>query len=169
MAFKEYMIKRKAEAKSVAITIAAYVVAAILGVLVYPYILKFLGGGIALLVLVGFIYIAFQFTSRLNKEFEYICTEDCMDIDVIMNKSKRKRLLTFNTAQIEVIANVNDSQYNNLLSGSFDKKIDATSGRKGVDVYFAIVEKDGRTLLKFEAPKEMLEMMQKYARSKIHL
>ncbi len=167
MAFKEYMIRRNAELKNVLITLVAYIAAAFIGIIVYPYLAPF--GGIALLVAVGLIYLAYHFTSRLKKEFEYILTDDNMDIDVIMNKSRRKRLLSFSTAQLEIIANVNDSQYSNMLGGNFDKKIDATSMRKDADVYFAIVEKGGRTLLKFEPPKEMLEMMQKYARSKIHI
>ncbi len=169
MAFKEYMIKRNAEFKNVLITLACYIVAVVIGIIVFPYLLKFLGGGAALLVAVGLIYLAYHFTSRLKKEFEYICTEDCMDIDVIMNKSKRKRLLSFNVSQLEIIAPANDSQYNNMLGGNFDKKIDATSKRSDTNVYFAIVEKDGKTLLKFEPPKEMLEMLQKYARSKINI
>lgn len=169
MAFKEYMIRRNVEFKNVIITLVAYIAAAVIGIAVFPYLLKFLGGGIALLVAVGLVYLAYHFTSRLKKEFEYILTEDNLDIDVIMNKSKRKRLLSFSTAQLEMIASVNDSQYNNVLSGNFDKKIDATSGHKDAQVYFAIVEKGGRTLLTFEPPKEMLEMMQKYARSKIHI
>ncbi len=169
MAFKEYMVRRNTGLKNVLITLIAYIAAVIIGYIVFPYLLKFLGGGIALLVVAGLIYLAYHFTSRLKKEFEYICTEDCMDIDVIMNKSKRKRLLSFSAAQLEIIAGISDAQHNNMLSGNFDKKIDATSKRKDAEVYFAIVEKDGRTLLKFEPPKEMLEMMQKYARSKIHI
>lgn len=167
MAFKEYMIKRNVELKNVLITLVSYIVAAFAGIMVYPYLAPL--GGIALLVVVGLIYLAYHFTSRLKKEFEYICTDDCLDIDVIMNKSKRKRLISFNVSKLEIIASVKDSQYNNMLGGNFDKKIDATSRRSDANVYFAIIEKDGKTLLTFEPPKEMLEMLQKYARSKIHI
>ena len=167
MAFKEYMVRRNLDLKNVLITLAAYIAAVGIGLIVFPYLAPL--GGIALLVVVGLIYLAYHFTSRLKKEFEYILTDDNMDIDVIMNKSRRRRLLSFTVAQLEIIAGTKDSQHNNLLSGNFDKKIDATSRRKDTDVYFAIVEKDGRTLLTFEPQKEMLEMMQKYARSKIHI
>lgn len=167
MDFKEYMVRRNLDIKNVLITLAAYIAAVVIGLIVFPYLAPL--GGIALLVAVGLVYLAYHFTSRLKKEFEYILTDDNLDVDVIMNKSRRKRLLSFTVAQLEMIASVNDAQYNNVLSGNFDKKIDATSRRKDADVYFAVVEKGGRTLLTFEPPKEMLEMMQKYARSKIHL
>lgn len=167
MAFKEYMVRRKTELKDVFITVISYILALIIGYIVFPFLLPL--GGIALLAVAGLIYLAYRFTSRLKKEFEYILTDDNMDIDVIMNKSRRKRLLSFSVAQLETIARTNDCQHNNKLLGNFDKKIDATSKRNDRDVYFAIVEKDGKTLLKFEPPKEMLEMMQKYARSKIHI
>lgn len=167
MDFKEYMVRRNLDIKNVLITLAAYIAAVVIGLIVFPYLAPL--GGIALLVAVGLVYLAYHFTSRLKKEFEYILTDDNLDVDVIMNKSRRKRLLSFTVAQLEMIASVNDAQYNNVLGGNFDKKIDATSRRKDADVYFAVVEKGGRTLLTFEPPKEMLEMMQKYARSKIHL
>lgn len=167
MDFKEYMVRRNLDIKNVLITLAAYIAAVVIGLIVFPYLAPL--GGIALLVAVGLVYLAYHFTSRLKKEFEYILTDDNLDVDVIMNKSRRKRLLSFTVAQLEMIASVNDAQYNNVLGGNFDKKIDATSRRKDADVYFAVVEKGGRTLLTFEPPKEMLEMMQKYARSKIYL
>ena len=167
MDFKEYMVRRNLDIKNVLIMLAAYIAAVVIGLIVFPYLAPL--GGIALLVAVGLVYLAYHFTSRLKKEFEYILTDDNLDVDVIMNKSRRKRLLSFTVAQLEMIASVNDAQYNNVLGGNFDKKIDATSRRKDADVYFAVVEKGGRTLLTFEPPKEMLEMMQKYARSKIHL
>ena len=167
MDFKEYMVRRNLDIKNVLITLVAYIAAVVIGLIVFPYLAPL--GGIALLVAVGLVYLAYHFTSRLKKEFEYILTDDNLDVDVIMNKSRRKRLLSFTVAQLEMIASVNDAQYNNVLGGNFDKKIDATSRRKDADVYFAVVEKGGRTLLTFEPPKEMLEMMQKYARSKIHL
>lgn len=167
MDFKEYMVRRNLDIKNVLITLVAYIAAVVIGLIVFPYLAPL--GGVALLVAVGLVYLAYHFTSRLKKEFEYILTDDNLDVDVIMNKSRRKRLLSFTVAQLEMIASVKDAQHNNVLGGNFDKKIDATSRRKDADVYFAIVEKGGRTLLTFEPPKEMLEMMQKYARSKIHL
>lgn len=167
MEFKEYMIKREPNLKDTLITVLAYILAIVIGVSLFPILMIF--GGLALLVVVGLLYFAYHFTSRFKKEFEYIVTEDCIDIDVIMNKSKRKRLLTFNIAQMEIIASVKDTNYNHMLKRSFDKTIDATSRKSDANVYFALVEKNGKTLLKFEPPREMLEMIQRYSRSKVHI
>lgn len=167
MEFKEYMIKREHGFKEVLITVVSYILAIVIGVALFPLLTAF--GGLALLVVVGLIYFAYHFTARFKKEFEYILTEDCIDIDVIMNKSKRKRLLSFYLSQAEIIAPVNNAEFKRILSGQFDKKIDATSKRKDANVYFAVVEKNGKTLLKFEPPHEMLEMLQRYARSKVHI
>ena len=167
MEFKEYMVKREPNLKDSLITVLLYVLAIVIGILLFPLLAAF--GGVALLVLVGLIYFAYHFTARFKKEFEYIVTEDCIDIDVIMNKSKRKRLLSFNIAQMEIIASVKDTTHNHMMRGSFEKKIDATSNAKGKQIYFAVVEKNGRTLLTFEPPREMLEMIQRYSRSKVHI
>ena len=167
MAFKEHMVKREIGIKDIFIILIVNIVAVVLGVIAFSYVAKF--GGIALLVAVGVVYFSYLFASRRKKEFEYICTDDNMDIDVIMNKSKRKRLLSFDISHTEIIAPVKDEQYKHMLEKNFDRKIDATSKRKGAIVYFAIIEKDEKTLLKFEPTREILEILQRYARSKVHI
>lgn len=49
------------------------------------------------------VYGAFKVSGMLNIEFEYIVTNGCMDIDKILNKSDRKRVVSFECRNIESI------------------------------------------------------------------
>lgn len=56
--------------------------------------------------------------AELNAEFEYSYTENTFDVDIIKNRSKRKRVLSVNVAEIELMAHIDDkehlSMYENL-------------------------------------------------------
>lgn len=169
MEFKEYMIKKQKTAKESFLVVLGYLLATFVSFLLFGFGMRPPFGSMVFLLIVAVYYFTYIFTSRLNKEFEYIFTKDNIDIDVIMNKAKRKRLISFTLAQTEIIASLNDGNYNSLAKGSFDKTIDATSGKKDAHVYFAVVEKNGRTLVKFEPSYTILESLKKLARSKIHI
>ena len=164
MEFNEYMIKRKKSAALKLLSVLIYFAATILALLSLVLLLRY--SGIGLLVAVAFYYFAHKISSQMNKEFEYIRTEDIVDIDVIMNKTKRKRLISFSVKNAEIIASVNNTSYNTKLKESFSKVIDATSGRRDANVYFAIIS-DKNTLVKFEPPYSILTNLQVYAPSKV--
>ena len=167
MAFKEYMIKKELTGIDMILTFFIYFAAFILGFAMLLFGIRY--SGLVLLVIVGLFYGAHMLSSRLRKEYEYICTDDCVDIDVIMNKSRRKRLISFDIASTEIIACVKDERYSDYLRGRFDKTIDATSGRRDADIYFAIVDKNGRCLVKFEPPYNMVSALSQFAKSKVHI
>ena len=164
MEFNEYMIKRKKSAALKLLSFLIYFIATILALLSLVLLLRY--SGIGLLVAVAFYYFAHKISSQMNKEFEYIRTEDILDVDVIINKTKRKRLISFSVKNAEIIASLNNASYNERLKKSFSKVIDATSGHRDANVYFAIIE-DKNTLVKFEPTFAILTNLQVYAPSKV--
>lgn len=165
MEFKEYLVKRKKGAKELFLTVLLYIAALILAFACMNFIPSI--GGIEALLAVGCFYGAYWVSAKFNREFEYVITDDCVDIDVIYNASTRKRLISFSVKDVEVIASVKDSNYNSILKGEFKNTIDATTLRADANVYFAVLEKDGRTLVKFEPPYAALETLKKFAPSKV--
>lgn len=165
MEFKEYLVKRKKGAKEMCLTMLLYLAALVLAFLCMNFIPSI--GGIEALLAVGCLYGAYRISAKFNREFEYVITEDCVDIDVIYNASNRKRLISFSVKDVEVLASVKDANYNSKLKGEFKKTIDATTARADANVYFAVLEQDGRTLVKFEPPHAALEALRKYAPSKV--
>ena len=169
MAFKEYMIKRELSPLDRIATLLLYAAAAAVSLVVIVLFLPTQLASISLLAVFGLFWLAHYLSARLRREYEYICTDDCIDIDMIMNKSRRKRLISFDMKNTELLASVGDPDYANVLTSQFDKTIDATSGRRDAQVYFAVVDKNGRTLVKFEPTYNMLTSLQQYARSKVHI
>ena len=64
---------------------------------------------------------------------------------------------------------MNDVNQKHLLNGSFSSVIDATTNRKDANVYFAVAEKNGRVLVKFEPPFVALEILKRHAPSKVFI
>ena len=164
MDFKEYLIKREKTVKEKFLTVLLYFAATVLAYvcLIIPYI-----AGIGALLAAGCYYAAFKLSSKFKREYEYITTGDGMDIDVIYNASTRKRLISFSIKDVEILASVEDSNHNARLRSEYKKIIDSTTNRADANVYFAVLEQEGRTLVKFEPPYDMLEILKKYAPSKV--
>lgn len=170
MDFKEYLIKKEKTPMEMCLTVLIYMAAtmiAFVAIMFMPALGAF--SGLGLLLAVGAYYFGHKLSSRFSKEFEYVQTEDVLDIDVIYNKSARKRLVSVSVKNVELMANVKDDLYNTVLKEQFDKVIDATTGKKDANIYFAVYQKDGRVLLKFEPPTALIEGLQKFAPLKVHV
>lgn len=165
MEFKEYLVKRKKGAKEICCTVLLYIAALVLAFLCMNFIPSI--GGLEALLAVGCLYGAYWISSKFNREFEYVITDDCVDIDVIYNASNRKKLISFSIKDVEILASVKDANYNSKLKGEYKRIVDATTARADADVYFAVLENDGRTLIKFEPPYAALEALKKIAPSKV--
>lgn len=166
MDFKEYLIKRNKSGKEILYTVLLYIAAVILSVIILMVVPPELGG-INFLLAAGAFYGAYYLSAKFNREFEYVITDDCVDIDVIYNRNSRKRLISFSIKDAHILASANDESQKHLLNGVFDNEIDATTNRKDAVIYFAIVDKNGRTLVKFEPPYAALEILKRQAPSKV--
>ena len=165
MDFKEYLVKRNKSVVERILTVLIYLSALVLSCVCLFKIPSVAGFGA--LLAVGCFYGAYRLSSRFKREYEYIITGDSVDIDVIYNAANRKRLISFSIKDVRILAAINDVNYTQMAKGSFGKTIDATTNRKDANIYFAILEKNGGTLVKFEPPYAALEMLKKHAPSKV--
>lgn len=103
--YYEHLVKIKKDLKSYGMLALIWIV---MLAIIFAAVL-FLGLANPLcLILIGFgIYGAIQLTKMLDGEYEYILTNGEIDIDVITAKSNRKRIITFNCADIEKIERYN--------------------------------------------------------------
>ena len=169
MAYKEYMIKKQKDVGAKLFTVLMYVAASVISIIAFLLLMPIGFGSAVALIIAGAFYGAYRLSGNMNKEFEYIVTEDIIDVDVIVNKSKRKRLISFNLESVKVLADINDAQFKHYLNESFDTVIDATSGRKDKKVYFAIVEKTNKVLVKMELTESIVQGLYEISPSKIHI
>ncbi len=163
--FKEQMIAVKPNSKTQIKKTLVIVVGIILAVVGMIFGGSFIGPIIVVAALFGGSYLI----KGMNLEYEYILTNDELDIDKIMNKEKRKRLLTLDLKEINVMAHIDDG----VRKPEFEraqKTIDVSSGEKGPDTYVIVfMNKNDLTQLILEPNKEMQQAMFRRSPSKIHL
>jgi hypothetical protein len=113
---------------------------------------------------------AFYLMGFLKVEYEYIFTNGELDIDVIYNRSRRKRMFSSHVNKFEIMAHVQDMNQ----AGSFNSAQvthDYSSGQVGADTYAFLVSKDGKQQkIIFEPNEKMLKAISgSMSRSKLHI
>ncbi|MDR0326134.1 MAG: DUF6106 family protein [Oscillospiraceae bacterium] len=106
---------------------------------------------------------------RLNLEFEYIVTNGEMDVDKIMGRNSRKRIMTVDCRNFDILAPYKTDYRGEYESQAITTVVDVSSHTEAPGRWFAIFHaKDGkRTLLIFEPSERMLEAFRMYIRNKI--
>ena len=101
--YTEQLIKKQGDMKDLVIkaVLVAVAIVSVLTVFIFPMGLIF---PIIVIAMVWFLI------SRLNVEYEYLYVNGDLDIDKIMNKSKRKRVFSTNVKEMELFAPVNSER-----------------------------------------------------------
>ena len=83
----------------------------IAGTLLLSYLIMMFIPQFAMILIIGLFYLAYVLISKLNIEYEYALTNGELDIDMIINQKQRKRLLSVNCRDFDVVAKVDSLQY----------------------------------------------------------
>ncbi len=159
--FCEYIVKVKKN--PVELTISALGI--ILAVILLGFSLFFLFtpfSSFVLLIDAGVVYGAYILITHFNVEYEYILTNGDIDIDKIIAKRKRKRVLSFSTKEFEIVAPYKQGEnYTNVLD---------LGTRNYENAYYAVFSKDGqKKTLVFNPPQKMIEAMKTYSPRTVNL
>ena len=150
--FKEQLVKRRPDAKAT-MTKAALILAALflmglvlvlLGANPFTFMLWFA-------ILFG-VYFVFR---RLNIEYEYVLTNNELDIDIIYGKSRRRRIFTANVRDFEAFRQAGGSEMEHSFS-SAQARVDYSSGVGGGDKYELLVNHKGKKMRIIFEPNEDL-------------
>lgn len=185
--FMEYLIKRKRSAKDNVIValliVAALMVSLVLFIALFIMSLSLAGAqeqasqfsslflGLGLLLIAGVWYGAYILINRRSIEYEYILTNSEMDIDKIMAKKGRKRMISFDFKEAEIVANINDDMHNSAYKNSQDIKLqDFTGNKDNGNVYFVDISVEGeRTRVLFQPTSRMMESIRKFNPSRVFI
>ena len=122
-------------------------IAAITGIWLLAFIICFLLvlfmgylGSFSFLLIAGALYGAFKLSCRFNVEYEYIVTNGTMDIDKIINKSSRKRVLSFELATVSRLEKFNQG----LLSSVNSKEIVTACNLNDPEAYLMVSSSEGK-------------------------
>lgn len=179
----EHIVKHKKETKATVCVVGIYTLAAILSlvliVAMYAVAWALMENQIGQFAFsIGFLLIAFVwylailFAKRFNVEYEYIFTNNFADIDKIMSKSQRKRIISFDFQEIELCANVKDEAHNDVLKrdSSNIKVYNLTGDESNGGVYFVDFNNDGtRTRIFFQPTSKMMETVRRFNPRCIHV
>lgn len=118
---------------------------------------------ILVVVVVGVVFLM----RRFNIEYEYVFTNGELDVDKIINKSKRKRALSFHVSNIEIMVQVDNKDHARELE-KFDKLYDFSSGVNQENTYVAICDTNGQRLkIILEPNDKMFDAIKAYIPRKI--
>lgn len=169
--FLEYLVKKKPDNKTVAKKALI-----ILGVIVLSVILFILSAAVRALsfificAIMGAIYGAWFLSTSLNLEFEYIVTNGDMDVDKIVAKRKRRRVISIKFREIEVMAKVNGEHKREFDNHSVKTFLDVSASPLADDAYFLITRnsKMGLTRVIFTPDERIINSAHKFAPLKVH-
>ena len=159
--FVEYMVKRKMPLQVRILNIVCWVFGIIIALAILFSGQK-LSGGLKALLAAGVIYVLWRFVSSGNLEFEYALTNDEFEVDKIIAKKRRKRIVSIKCSEIGIMAPVNSNEYESRKNNkTYEKLIDTSSGLLSENLYFADFSyKQQRVRMLFE-PNDKMKLSMK--------
>lgn len=169
--FCEHLVKRKKKSSEKLFTAALILAGVLFTVFVFLYLLPwtfyFLQPltPVILPLLVAVWWGILILAKRYNIEFEYAVTGSDLDIDKIINKKKRKRVVSTSVRSFEIIAPLNSSRYSDAYKNLL--LVDCSSRKENADTYFAVYFVDGQQkCLIFDPTEKMLDMIKRFCPDK---
>lgn len=168
--FIEYLVVKKIDTLDkikIALLTVAMVLAFILVILVVSNItvIAFLG----IFLEMGVIYGYWLLVTSFKIEFEYALTNGELDVDKIISKRKRKRLITVKIREVDIMAPVLGHEDNEFLKQNFKTVIDASSSPLSPNAFFISTHnaKLGLTKLIFEPDQRIIDVCKSTASRKV--
>jgi len=163
--FKEQIVKRQQTGKDTLKRIGLFI-AAILIFLIAQAIIPPIAVILGTAALLG----AFFLGSFLKAEYEYVFTNGELDIDIIYNRSRRKRAFSCTMNKVEVMAHVEDKNHIGEFHRAQETR-DYSSGVVGPDTYAFLINHGGKYLKIIIEPNEkmMAAIRGAVSRTKLHI
>ena len=148
----EHMVKRKMQAADFAAIAATAVAGYLLFEVARISVDAGVAGGIALVFACIGVYVV---SVIVRKEFEYILTQNHLDVDCIYAQSRRRRKITVALENVRTL-----ERYNPKKTYPVKQMLDFSSRQKDAQMYALVcVVKDVPTCIVFEPSGNMLETM----------
>ena len=136
--FFEQIIPIRKTGKTIAVFFGIWILAALLAAVVF-----YLLGSFSLIFIFGIGYGAYILSSKLNVEYEYIITNGILDIDKIINKSSRKRMISVDLSGVTRLEKFNTNAPINRNNTVF------ACDKDDPNAYLVVSEKSGQSAVSF--------------------
>ncbi len=115
--FKEQIVKQKPSSKNFFIKVGVVVLVVLLFFVTTVFIQP-----LAVILTAAAAFGAYYLFSFMNLEYEYVFTNGELDIDVIYNKTRRKRMFSGYVKDMEIMAHVDDKMHIGDFSSAQETK-----------------------------------------------
>lgn len=162
--YTEWIVKRKAPVYAIAAKIGMIVLTGIPTLLVVSGIVWWM-----IIPAVIFGYITYLLFLNYDLEYEYVFVNGELDIDKIMGRSRRKRCLTIDMENIDIIAAEGSYLLDSHKNGKY-KQLDFSSNIKENKKYVIYGNyKNESTRIIFEPNEKMLDNMKSISPRKVNI
>lgn len=169
--FTEFIVKKRHEPVDYLISVGLGFAALLLSfIFLFTPVAQYLFG-LGLLLAVGAWWGAIYLIRMRNVEFEYILTNAELDIDKIMARRRRKRVITVNFKEIEVCARIHDPDFQHQYSRKEGVTILNLAGDiTAENVYFVDFSKEGeKKRVLFQPNEKIIESVKKLNPRAVHV
>lgn len=117
------------------------------------------------IMLFGIWYGVYRLINRQSVEYEYIVINSNVDIDKVMSKKTRKRLISFDVKDAKLMACIDDEDFNSSYKNppSNTKILNYSAMNKNLNTYFVdcVIENERKIIL-FQPTSKMVEALWKF-------
>lgn len=162
--FREESVSKVNTTWSTIAYILCFVGMVFFGFLAFNFLIFLFSGVLKVWTIVGLIVtvaiaVGFYFLRNNQRiEYDYTFTNGTLDIAKVVNNNKRKKLLTAEVKDFEIIAPTSDDGFERMLNHPGIKKLNYFLNRGG-GLYYGIFTHEGdKTILVFEPSEEMVKL-----------
>ena len=162
-AYYEQLVARKSRPLDMVIRFLTILVIVAVAVFGMPFL-----GIFSFFLAVGLAFLAYYFIfPRLDVEYEYVLLNHDMQVDAIYSKAKRKKMMTFDIQQAEIMAPKASPR---LHSYQPAKTYDFSSGRADAHSYSMMLMIDQKlTCIVLEPDEKMMDHMKSWMGMKLYM
>ena len=165
--FREESVRKVNTGLNNFLFILAWVGMILFGFLALSFLMMLFSGILKAPVIVGLIvsgaltFLCYRLRNNQRIEYDYTFTNGAFDIAKVINNNKRKKLLTTEIKEFEVIAPTSDDGFQRMLQYPGIKKLNYFLNRGG-GLYYGIFSHEGqKSILVFEPSDELSQMFKK--------
>jgi len=148
--FKEQIVKRKSTVKDAAIRVCLIILVVLIFFISFMIIPAF-----AVIITAAAGFGAMFLMSFLRVEYEYVFTNGELDIDAIYNRARRKRQLSANVKEFDIMVHIDDKNHEAELNSAQETK-DFTSGEPGPNTYVFLATINSKKTKVIIEPNDMM-------------
>lgn len=169
--FCEYIVKKKIDIIDILKLSGIILLAVVLSLLLFFFGTAMFGPGVGFALVFAVFYLCFLWGKIIYVEFEYALTNNELDVDKIIGRSRRKRVITVDFKTAEICACINDKNYEREYNNTATiKKIINVTGKSEYDTYFVdFVGETGKMRVLFQPNDRMRDGLKNINPRTIHI